>query len=867
MTIQKLDFPIPIFVISEQKDKSSKEKPKKFIKKNDVKSKQTTSILPENTSSLKISEVNLTKISHSKITPTKEIFDLFKHNTFNYSTKEISHILPHYEIYKKLSNSEMDYCIILEDNISFSDNFYSYLQNILLQYHPDVHDILYLGYTETNSKVKEDFFCKSLQRNPIIFKPVIKTIKDNSIGYIISKSAAIKIINYVNEYSFMFSLEKMHFQVNNLQIMTVTPHIVFKKENKLDDKDSMLDFSKIENQILQDWVKYDSLDYIGHDTEYVKSASILSLILRSNSNNCVAFNSLGYCKYHVDVHNLKKMDKISLYVRKDAINAMNHPIKDKFGRTWEFKPFYDIKGNDITFFVSERNFPEKMLDKACTMMNCVSFNTVGYYKNVKDKANMVYLDTFKKEGNGIYLLKTCNFVGGYPSNFFNSTLIREIGKCFKIGEKKQILYVGQPTLFFYLILDFLLCHQESKMQLISDTDEVDLDKLVNYADKIEFIDSENKYAKLCEILNPEDSEQILCLSIMNVVQLRETLQLIRNNMFITIKKDLYPLFDSLLKGNVQKELYVDNNFVYVFLKSNNKMLLLQQKIKNGDCITFYHDRDLSEQSRTIVDKLLQNVGNKKYVDESEVDIYFMDSSENLNKKNIKDSTFKVLIGDVKKGVEISCDLVIGSYTGDDKKFHVINYPKILSTKYDTGNIHVDSQNEDSGKKEKTKFCCFNYGKDYQHKINIFNLMNLYKKVDSIGKCCNNSNLLKRELCQNVSEYMDMLVELYSEYKFVIVVEGALNNNYITGKILSVLKAGSIPIYLGGSGILKHINLNRIIYIPHYSESELLNKIKELDSDDSKYQQMIREPWFIKPEMSISSLRDEYFKSLDIIENV
>ena len=150
-------------------------------------------------------------------------------------------------------------------------------------------------------------------------------------------------------------------------------------------------------------------------------------------------------------------------------------------------------------------------------------------------------------------------------------------------------------------------------------------------------------------------------------------------------------------------------------------------------------------------------------------------------------------------------------------------------------------------KARNKFCAFLYSGDYTHRNNYFNLLSKYKKVDGLGKSCNN---IKREFTRNLYNenitYLDESIKIYSDYKFVLAIENKLVDGYNTEKIITPLLANSIPIYWGSDSIFNYINKKRVIYILDFSSNDdLLNYIKKVNENDTLYNSIISENIFLK----------------------
>ena len=140
---------------------------------------------------------------------------------------------------------------------------------------------------------------------------------------------------------------------------------------------------------------------------------------------------------------------------------------------------------------------------------------------------------------------------------------------------------------------------------------------------------------------------------------------------------------------------------------------------------------------------------------------------------------------------------------------------------------------------KRKFCNFVASNgNCQDRNRFFTELSKYKKVDSGGRFMNN-------IGQPVSDKR----KFQSEYKFSI----AFENNayrpgyewYITEKVMEPMSVNSIPIYKGGDRICDDFNTKSFInYHDFSSEKDVIEYIIELDKDDNKYLELLKQPWFI-----------------------
>ena len=93
---------------------------------------------------------------------------------------------------------------------------------------------------------------------------------------------------------------------------------------------------------------------------------------------------------------------------------------------------------------------------------------------------------------------------------------------------------------------------------------------------------------------------------------------------------------------------------------------------------------------------------------------------------------------------------------------------------------------------------------------------------------------------------EMKLEFLKTYKFTIAVESCCLEGFITEKILHAFATQSIPIYFGDPSVKKDFNGKAFINCSDYADfDEVLSKVIELDQDNDKYLQMLREPVFSK----------------------
>lgn len=139
--------------------------------------------------------------------------------------------------------------------------------------------------------------------------------------------------------------------------------------------------------------------------------------------------------------------------------------------------------------------------------------------------------------------------------------------------------------------------------------------------------------------------------------------------------------------------------------------------------------------------------------------------------------------------------------------------------------------------EKTEFCSFVYSNSYasQKRIELFKEISKYKKINSGGKLLN--NLEDKKNVENKYEFQN-------KHKFSIACENSSYPNYLTEKLLQSFAANTIPIYWGDPYVKEVFNEKAFINVADYKTyEELLEKIKEIDTNDALYVKILNEKTF------------------------
>jgi hypothetical protein len=136
---------------------------------------------------------------------------------------------------------------------------------------------------------------------------------------------------------------------------------------------------------------------------------------------------------------------------------------------------------------------------------------------------------------------------------------------------------------------------------------------------------------------------------------------------------------------------------------------------------------------------------------------------------------------------------------------------------------------------------------------IFERLNQYKKVSSLGRHTNNMGYII-----GFPYWSDDYFQVLGQHKFMICCENTKMTTYSTEKIVNPYLGRTIPIYWGTHNIKNLFNPESMLFLEDETEEameNLINKIIELDNDDEKYLEFVNRPIF--NEHNIQFWKDNY----------
>lgn len=163
---------------------------------------------------------------------------------------------------------------------------------------------------------------------------------------------------------------------------------------------------------------------------------------------------------------------------------------------------------------------------------------------------------------------------------------------------------------------------------------------------------------------------------------------------------------------------------------------------------------------------------------------------------------------------------------------------------------------------KKKFCSFVIGgynpRKNRNRVKFFQRLSKYKQVDSGGRKFNN-------IGGPIPGGSRGKIEFLRQYKFNIAFENRSLPGYTTEKIVEPMVARCLPIYWGNPEITAEFNPKSFLnYFDFPDEEALIEKIIELDQDDAKYLEYVRQPYFHDDQPNLHFNRE---RLLDFFEKI
>ncbi len=730
----------------------------------------------------------------------------------NITKYELACTLSHFKAIETAFEDGLDEVLIAEDDCNFD-----YIQYKKIS-------IKTLVSMKTDLELLQLAICCRIERNKTIVNNtdlLIKGYRDCATCYYINKKGMEKIIKYKNDFEILNNSENTIYKIT-ISYLT-KPYFSYYYSDSLKSSIHQNTSYQREDHSKKFWDNY----YLNNQ-----------LVHKNNQNYTVIF-------LIIDSDNLP-IYKFNREVWKSYMNS-NPSIKCYFVKYSNIQENYRVCENTNTIYLKgEEIFDGKHIFNK-TILACKIINELFDY----DYLIRTNISTFWNFTKLIEILKPRQknkyFFGWLLNDPYNNKFISGTGIIIPKNITNKLITLSNQSNWIESISNipsdqFNDDVQISKLLLDNDTEIKDVGRFGKYLIKFE----ESDFDSIDKIFDKPDLLEYVCYRVKSISN-RE-------------------IYDSYVLTKLLSMIYNIN-----ISNPYDTQIMIKQKvnyIKKQPKIYIFVSKKTKSYSSFYIDWVVENFPN--------TNVEFVD--------DYKDPKTNIVLTHICERSEY--------YGSDPKCLNIIVATENRSSKYkydiafstiDTFNAHciIDfyyvyqaifeykkSINPKDHIRKKTKFCAYMYSVDHKHRINIFNLITQYKKVDALGKSCKNVDIIDSRNVLNESEtYNDIAVEIYSGYKFVISMENTFAPGYFSEKLLNPIIANSIPIYWGPPDVFNYFNKKRFIYIPDYTQEELIEKIKYLDENESEYNKIIEENIFTdkcyEPNNFISNVKDKFNKLLSL----
>ena len=196
-------------------------------------------------------------VDGNELLETEELRLLFENNDFNYRKGIIGCALSHITLWKQLVESNNEYYVILEDDIILCDNFKEKLNYVIQLFLEQKLEHLTLGRIfDNNLNNFNELY--TIDKDPYV-------IWNITFGYIISKSAAIKSLNFINKCSIKSACDIPCMTGNLLKYHCLNENLMYQDNNNTDIQNNynLFEFKKLSSKVTIAFCDWWETEYCG----------------------------------------------------------------------------------------------------------------------------------------------------------------------------------------------------------------------------------------------------------------------------------------------------------------------------------------------------------------------------------------------------------------------------------------------------------------------------------------------------------------------------------------------------------------------------------------------------------------------------
>ena len=274
-----------------------------------------------------------------------ERIKIFMDNDFGYRVSIIGCALSHYNLWKKLIESDKDFYLVMEDDVNGCEtNFNEKLQGLTKTYQENIDnfDFMFLGYSMYETHRKENYERYNADKSEISVHQLNRNFYIGGFfSYFISKNGAKKMVDYIDKNGIKHGIDYLVKVVEGLNCYECQPQIVFTNWNETFEKiDSDIQYEYksilIQNKF-DDYKFFEEFDLLECDVNNIKihdlsnERELQCCKVRSETyDDCIGFNTFGYLK-----NEYTKLKRSQFVKKPNGIYLNMSRLRKKFNITKE----------------------------------------------------------------------------------------------------------------------------------------------------------------------------------------------------------------------------------------------------------------------------------------------------------------------------------------------------------------------------------------------------------------------------------------------------------------------------------------------------------------------------------------------------
>lgn len=284
-------------------------------------------------------------VDGKQLKPTTALKNLFEGNDFGSNVGFIGCALSHYNLWKSLLDSNDDYYVIFEDDVTLVPKFKEKFETLKSSGAFKKCDYLLLGYSmySANREATADVYVKE---SPVLnVQPLQSDLYvGGTFAYSINRNGAQILVEYIAKNGIKHGIDYVVKLCKNLKTMELRPQIVFtdwyERVNQEVDTDIQKEKGKLDfDNIVEDFTFIQGVDQIGNDLFFKRQSIEQSMAAAMADPNCAGFNTLGFFKSKIDKNSLQSSQ---YFGEKDGIY-----IKNSFKKTPRVKLISNWTSSEI----------------------------------------------------------------------------------------------------------------------------------------------------------------------------------------------------------------------------------------------------------------------------------------------------------------------------------------------------------------------------------------------------------------------------------------------------------------------------------------------------------------------------------------